>query len=190
MSPSEALSEAETFNAFERPPWNRPWLWYLLAGAVLTADFFTSVYLLFPIFFIVPVLLVAWHGKLSHALALVAVLCLARLAFHFHWGLPWGMGAAAFNTAIRLIVLGLVAVLTSRVASQTREMRRRVRLLEGMLPICGFCKDIRDETGQWVRLETFITRHSEAQFSTGVCQKCGPKHLGQTYQRSRVTVRV
>ncbi len=188
MPPNDA--PPETLNAFERPPWNRPWLWYLLAAAVLAADFFTSAYLLFPIFFIIPVLLVSWHGKLSHALALVVVLCAARLSFHFHWGLPWGMGAAIFNTVIRLIVLGLVAVLTSRVASQTREMRRRVRLLEGMLPICGFCKDIRDDAGQWVQLESYITRHSEAQFSTGVCDECGRKHLGPVYQKSRVTVRV
>ena len=130
----------------------------------------------------------AWHGKLSHALSLVLVLCLARLSFHFHWNMPWGTGAAVFNTVIRLIVLGLVAVLTSRVASQTREMRRRVRMR--MLPICGFCKDIRDDTGQWVQLETYLTRHSEAQFSTGVCEKCGNKHLGPVYQKSRITVRV
>ena len=180
----------ETPNAFERPPWNQPWMWYLLAGAVLTADFFTSAYLLFPIFFIIPVLLVAWHGKLSHAMGFIAVLCAARVAFHFHWGVPWGLTALAFNTVTRLIVLGLVAALTSRVSRQTREMRRRVRLLEGMLPICGFCKDIRDDSGQWVQLEAYITRHSEAQFSTGICDKCGKKHLGPVYQKSRVTVRV
>ena len=188
MQPNHISQESP--NAFERPPWNRPWLWYLLAGAVLAADFLTSAYLLFPIFFIVPVLLVAWHGRLSHALGLVVVLCAARLSFHFHWSVQWGMAALAFNTVSRLIVLGLVAVLTSRVARQSREMRRRVRLLEGMLPICGFCKDIRDDSGQWVQLESYITRHSEAQFSTGVCEECGIKHLGPVYQKSRVTVRV
>ena len=176
MQPDAA--NRETLNAFERPPWDRPWLWYSLAAAVLAADFFTSVYLLFPIFFIIPVLLVAWHGKLSHALGLVVVLCVARLGFHFHWGFPGGVATAVFNMGVRLIVLGLVAVLTSRVSRQTREMRRRVRLLEGMLPICGFCKDIRDDTGQWVQLENYITRHSEAQFTTGVCEDCGRKHLG------------
>ena len=183
-------SPQETLNAFEKAPWNHRWMWYLLAGAVLAADYFTSAYLLFPIFFIIPVLLVAWHGKLSHAMGFVIVLCAARLAFHLHWGLPWGMGAALFNTAIRLVVLGLLAVLTSRVSRQTTEMRRRVRLLEGMLPICGFCKDIRDDSGQWVQLESYITRHSDVQFSTGVCEKCGAKHLGPVYQKSRITVRV
>ena len=48
----------------------------------------------------------------------------------------------------------------------------KVRLLSGLLPICASCKKIRDDSGQWHQLETFIRAHSEARFSHGVCPEC------------------
>ncbi|MBV1879537.1 MAG: hypothetical protein KUG79_17985 [Pseudomonadales bacterium] len=47
-----------------------------------------------------------------------------------------------------------------------------IKLLKGMLPICANCKDIRDENGQYQRMEQYITLHSEASFSHGICPKC------------------
>ncbi len=51
-----------------------------------------------------------------------------------------------------------------------------IKSLRGILPICGFCKKIRDDKGYWERLETYISDHSEAEFSHGVCPKCARKH--------------
>jgi hypothetical protein len=45
-------------------------------------------------------------------------------------------------------------------------------ILEGILPICGFCKKIRKPDGTWQQLESFISTHSEAQFSHGLCEEC------------------
>lgn len=180
-----APASAELGYRFERTPWNRPWMWALLSAAMLAADFLTGTYILFPILFVFPVMLVAWHGRLQSALILTAVLSFARLGFQFHWGLPTGMTPALINTAIRLAVLALLAGLTARVAVQTRELRRRVSLLEGILPICGFCKDIRDDSGEWNKLETYISNHTEAQFSHGVCEKCAREHYGPAFDKSR-----
>jgi PAS domain S-box-containing protein len=47
-----------------------------------------------------------------------------------------------------------------------------VKNLEGMLPICGHCKKIRDDRGYWNQLETYITAHTEATFTHGVCPDC------------------
>ncbi len=47
-----------------------------------------------------------------------------------------------------------------------------VKVLEGFLPICARCKKIRDGEGNWENLETYIDRHSEAQFSHGLCPDC------------------
>ena len=180
-----APASAEKEYLFERAPWNRPWMWTLLVAAMLGADFLTGTYILFPILFIIPVMLVAWHSRLYAALILTAVLSFARLGFQFHWGLPTGLTPALINTAIRLAVLALLAALTARVAIQTRELRRRVSLLEGILPICGFCKDIRDESGEWNKLETYISHHTEAQFSHGVCEKCARQHYGASFEKTR-----
>lgn len=52
-----------------------------------------------------------------------------------------------------------------------------VKTLRGILPTCSYCKDIRDDEGKWQQLETYIQRHSEAQFSHGICDKCAKKHF-------------
>jgi len=48
----------------------------------------------------------------------------------------------------------------------------RVKQLEGIIPICSWCKKIRDEQGNWLQLETYICKHSEAVFSHGMCSEC------------------
>lgn len=48
----------------------------------------------------------------------------------------------------------------------------QVKALHGILPICSFCKQIRNDQGAWQRLEEYIQNHSEAEFSHGVCPKC------------------
>ena len=44
-----------------------------------------------------------------------------------------------------------------------------VKNLKGMLPICGHCKKIRDDQGYWNQMETYISEHTDATFSHGVC---------------------
>lgn len=53
----------------------------------------------------------------------------------------------------------------------------RVKQLEGLIPICMYCKKIRDDNQSWQQLEKYITEHSEAQFSHGMCPECFEKHM-------------
>ncbi|MDP2157301.1 MAG: hypothetical protein Q8K68_06300, partial [Nitrospirota bacterium] len=54
-----------------------------------------------------------------------------------------------------------------------------VRTLSGMLPICASCKKIRDDKGYWSQLEAYITNHSEAFFSHGICPDCFDKQINE-----------
>lgn len=47
-----------------------------------------------------------------------------------------------------------------------------VKTLRGLLPICAWCKKIRAEDGDWADLESYVTKHSEASFSHGICPDC------------------
>lgn len=47
-----------------------------------------------------------------------------------------------------------------------------IKTLTGLLPICSHCKKIRDDKGYWNQLETYIGKHSEAEFSHSICQDC------------------
>lgn len=59
-----------------------------------------------------------------------------------------------------------------RVAERILGLQREVRQLEGLLPICSYCKKIRDEKEQWSQVEEYVSRKTEAQFSHGVCPDC------------------
>jgi CheY-like chemotaxis protein len=48
----------------------------------------------------------------------------------------------------------------------------RIRRLEGIISICSYCKKIRNEENSWEQLEVYITEHSEALFSHGICPAC------------------
>jgi DNA-binding response OmpR family regulator len=50
-----------------------------------------------------------------------------------------------------------------------------VKKLTGMLPICSYCKKIRDDEGYWSQVESYVSKHSEAVFSHGMCPDCEKK---------------
>ena len=50
-----------------------------------------------------------------------------------------------------------------------------IKTLNGMLPICSSCKNIRDDSGYWNRIEEYIQKHSGAEFSHGICPECSDK---------------
>ncbi len=54
----------------------------------------------------------------------------------------------------------------------------QVKQLQGLLPICSYCKRIRDDGDYWSQLETYFTQHSDVKFSHGICPPCAEKHFG------------
>jgi len=61
-----------------------------------------------------------------------------------------------------------------------RELERAlsgVKQLQGLLPSCCYCKKIRDDRNYWQQVEGYISGHSEAQFSHGVCPSCYERHV-------------
>ncbi|MBU1139918.1 MAG: hypothetical protein KKD01_17400 [Proteobacteria bacterium] len=53
---------------------------------------------------------------------------------------------------------------------------KEVKKLAGLIPICSYCKNIRDDKGYWNQLEKYIQDHSEVEFSHGICQECAKKY--------------
>ncbi len=58
-----------------------------------------------------------------------------------------------------------------------RRAQAEIQVLEGLLPICSQCKKIRDAGGGWTRVETYISRHTNAQFTHSYCPDCARKAL-------------
>lgn len=76
---------------------------------------------------------------------------------------------ARVNVGVRL------AILQQKFAERVAELEdalKRVKQLQGLLPICCYCKCIRNDENYWQRVEVYIGEHSDARFSHGICPKC------------------
>jgi len=164
---------------FERGLWGHAWFIVLLCLALAAVDWELIPLKVFPFVFIFPLMLAAWNRNLPFALICAVGLSLTRLAHQFAFDeKPYTVDEVA-DALVRFFVLLLLAGLTGQLGRQARQLRHRVRLLEGILPICSWCKCIRDEHNNWVQLEGYITEHSEAHFSHSLCPHCYQKHYGQ-----------
>jgi DNA-binding response OmpR family regulator len=68
-------------------------------------------------------------------------------------------------------VLKLQSDLAKRVVELEAALAH-VQQLEGLIPICAYCKNVRDDQDYWQQVEIYIMRHSRAQFSHGICPEC------------------
>ncbi|MBI5383907.1 MAG: response regulator [Verrucomicrobia bacterium] len=59
-----------------------------------------------------------------------------------------------------------------RLITQLQEALANVKALSGLLPICSWCKKIRDDRGYWEQVETYVKKHSQAEFTHGICPDC------------------
>ena len=62
-----------------------------------------------------------------------------------------------------------------KLITELQEALAKVKTLKGLLPICAWCKKIRDDRGYWQQIEAYIRDHSEADFSHGICPACAEK---------------
>jgi len=93
------------------------------------------------------------------------------------------------------VISGLIAILTivlgvtlffkvtnpilDRLSSTVEQLRKalgEVKTLRGILPICSFCKKIRDDDGYWNQVEVYVKERSDADFSHSLCPDCAQKH--------------
>ncbi|MDD2390205.1 MAG: hypothetical protein PHP23_10790 [Desulfobacterales bacterium] len=153
-----------------------------VAALVLVIDYITGKSVQFPILYILPAAMAAWSNQNATAYALAILLPLARLAFYFPWHETQSLHMAAANSLIRILALIVYVYLFSRTSYQTSELKKEVTALEGILPICASCKRIRNEHGEYEPIETYVTRHSEASFSHGICPECSKKLYPELFE--------
>jgi hypothetical protein len=68
----------------------------------------------------------------------------------------------------------------AQLAARVQEGLARIKTLSGMLPICAWCKKVREDTGYWRQIETYVAEHSHAEFTHGICPDCGEAMKART----------
>lgn len=66
-----------------------------------------------------------------------------------------------------------------------KNLYKRIRILEGFIPICANCKKIRNKKDQWQQMEEYISQHSLVQFSHGICPECAKKLYPDFFEGNR-----
>jgi GAF domain-containing protein len=79
----------------------------------------------------------------------------------------------AAMTALSRQVMALLEL--RRVSAHLAEALGKVRMLYGLLPICAWCKRIRDDEGYWSQVEAYLQSHSDVDFTHGICPECFEK---------------
>jgi len=82
----------------------------------------------------------------------------------------WGI--ALWNTGMRFGTFLIIALGLARIRRDLDRERLTVHELEGLLPICSYCKKIRNNSGDWERIEQYIKKRSDAEFTHGICPEC------------------
>jgi hypothetical protein len=108
-----------------------------------------------------------------------ALMPCVHFVFHLREHALRPLADSLVNAGIRMAVLVTLAVLIDRVTRQARE----IRVLQGLLPVCAFCKKIRSEDQSWQPIESFIAERSEASFTHTVCPECAKQHYGEYYEK-------
>lgn len=67
------------------------------------------------------------------------------------------------------------AIEREKLRVRLQEAHEQIKVLQGLLPICAYCKNIRDDQGFWHQVEEYVSLHSEAEFTHGICPVCAKK---------------
>ena len=162
----------------------------LLVAAVLLAligivDRVAPTEVAFLLFYLIPIFLITWRFNNPSGY-------LAGIVSAIVWGFSEyvGTGASTWVAGWNLLVevglflsfAGLVGSLHEHLIIQKNLNRRledvvaEVKRLSGLLPICAWCKRIRDENGQWHQMEEYIRSHADVSITHGICPDCREKN--------------
>jgi hypothetical protein len=152
-------------------------------GGVGFIDYVTGPVMLLDSLYLVPVCAGTWwvgrrFGLLS-ALVAAAATPLVQHVLVFHaqpeamtlWNFAMRAGVM---TSLVVILDGLRKNLAKQAAliEHLERAHQEIHQLKGLIPICAWCHSIRDDAGAWQRLEQYISEHSAAEFTHGICPLC------------------
>jgi hypothetical protein len=158
----------------------------LLLVIIVAIDYTYGAVLTMAAFYLVPIALVALRFEQRAGLIASIVCGVVWLFFEQKRALGFFLWPDVWNMLMRVGIFVAFAFVLSRIKwdimretqlnNELQAALAEVKQLSGLLPICAWCKRIRDEQGNWEPMETYITVHSEADFTHGICPDCAQKY--------------
>ena len=97
---------------------------------------------------------------------------------------PFDRGELRARLQVGAQVLELQKNLAERI-SELEDALTQVKQLQGLLPICSYCKNIRDEQNFWQRVDSYLMEHADVVFSHGICPDCYKNIVQPKLEQSR-----
>lgn len=101
---------------------------------------------------------------------------------HEEWELDELIVVGLFWVFVTTLLLIRKTLVNKRIKSELQHTiseltlaAEEIKQLKGIVPICANCKNIRDDEGFWHQVEVFVAKHSDAQFTHGICPDCSQK---------------
>ena len=168
----------------------------IILGAIGWFDYATGYELHVFAFYFLPVWLIGWYVGLRSGMYMALLAAGTWFMADYTSGhVYYSPGIAGWNALMEfaacIIVAGIASIVQTQLRAQEKlnaelfQMMAQIKRLEGLLPICAACKQIRNERGEWEVMEKYITAHSEAQFSHSVCPECARKLYPQYLDEPR-----
>jgi len=97
--------------------------------------------------------------------------------------LPWSLSFTVFNSIIGMYygILKVEKIAKDELIENLQKALEDVKTLSGMLPICAWCKKIRDDEGYWQKIEAYLKSHSDLDFTHSICNDCAKKEYPELY---------
>lgn len=165
---------------------------FLLNIIIGYIDYVTGYDIGISAFYLAPIGLVVWflNSKKSAGIYMAIITSITVTASNLLAGQMIRYYAVElWNTAVHFAFFAISALLIYEVRSnlEKREKLKRdlqqaldqVNKLSGLLPLCSSCKKICDDKGNWSHVEEYISEHSDAMVSHGICPDCALKHYPQ-----------
>ncbi len=141
-----------------------------------------------PVVSVVPLAAAVWAFGVRVGLVVLVLELTIRGALYSTGILPPGVPTIfvlvpmVFTDTVMLLAVAALRRAEARQAATEEQLRAKnseletalaeVKELRGMLPICAWCKCVRDVDGMWSKLESYLAKHSHATFTHGICPKC------------------
>jgi integral membrane sensor domain MASE1 len=75
-----------------------------------------------------------------------------------------------------LAVFGVSILVLVAIVAERAQAAAEIRTLQGLIPICAWCKKVRNDVGYWQQIEVYVGSHTGATFTHGICPECTEKH--------------
>lgn len=169
---------------------------FLLNLIIGYIDYVTGYDLGISVFYLAPIGLVVWffHGKKSAGIYMALITSLTVTASNLLAGkLIRYCAIEIWNTALHFAFFGVSALLIyevkvnlearKKLIGELQQALNEVKTLGGLLPMCSSCKKIRYDKGYWNQVDAYISTHSGAKISHGICPDCAQRLYPEFYDK-------